>query len=57
MNTNGGRHYYEGYCVSWRAEAISMRATAGSVRFVSERVMTLAAAYASKKYLCSISST
>lgn len=57
MNTNGERHYYEGYCVSWKAQAISMRATARTVRFVSERVTTLAAALASKKYLCSTSST
>lgn len=48
MNTNRRRHYYEGYCVSWKAERISMRATAQSVRFVSERVMTLAAALANK---------
>ncbi len=56
MNTNGGRHHCEGYCVSWKAEAISMHTTAQSVRFVSERVITLAAAPASKKYLCSTSS-
>lgn len=43
-NTNGRHHYYEGYFVSWKTEPISMRATAQSVRFVSERVMTLAAA-------------
>ena len=48
MNANRRRHYYEGYCVSWRAEPISMRTTAESVRFVSERVMTLAAAFAKK---------
>lgn len=48
MNTNRRRHHYEEYCVSWKAEAISMRATAQSVRFVSERVMTLAAVLANK---------
>lgn len=30
--------------MSWKTEPISMRATVQSVRFVSERVMTLAAA-------------
>lgn len=45
----GGRHYYEGYCVSWKARPISMHATTQSVRFVSERVMALATALASKK--------
>lgn len=49
MNINGGCHHYEGFCVSWKAEAISMHATARSVRFVSGRVMSLAAAPASKK--------
>lgn len=56
MNTNGGCHCYEGYCEFWKAGPISMCSTAQSVRFVSERVMTLAAALASKKYLCSDSS-
>lgn len=26
MNSNGGRHHYEGYCVSWKAECISRHA-------------------------------
>lgn len=53
---NGGRHLYEGYCVSWKAEPISMCATTMPVTFVSERVMILAAAFASEKHLCSSSS-
>ena len=43
MNINGGRHHYEGYCVSWKAERISPHARVWSVRSVSEREMTLAA--------------
>lgn len=49
MSTNRRRHHYEGCCVSWKARRISMRATASSVRFVSERVTTLAAALAKIK--------
>lgn len=56
MNINGSRHYYEVYFVSWKTEPISMRATAQSVRFVSESNDFGCSSW-SKKYLCSNSST
>lgn len=48
MNIYGGSRDHEVYCVSWKAEAISTHGTARSVRYVSEGVMALATADASK---------